>query len=135
MRASTDDSLKMRHDRFEHRVAEAFRDEGWSVEVEPAVGLYRPDLVLTSPEGRTIVAEIKLANRPVDFTWIGQASAMRSGLAAAGRSVDGAVLITTGAGNADIARLAEKMAVQIVHAEGLDDHASVRRVVSTVAAR
>ena len=42
----------------------------WDVSVEPLVADIQPDLIVTSPEGRTYVLEFKLGRGTAHFSWV-----------------------------------------------------------------
>lgn len=96
----------------------------WEVEVEPTVGLYPSDLLISPTYGALLVVDVNVDPGIVHFAELGEAAASRSGVSAAGDAH--AVLITTGEAPHEIERLAKDLDVELIPTSG-DDLAEVTR--------
>jgi hypothetical protein len=92
----------------------------WTVEIEPTLGLYRADLLISPSNAAPLVVEVNVEPGLVHFAELGEAAASRSGASAAGDVGAHAVLITTGEAPDEIERLARDLDVELIPTQGND---------------
>ncbi len=106
----TDKRLPQEEQELSRGLARYLEQEGWTVELEPVVELYRPDLLVTAPSGRVYVLELKTGQKPVHFGAVAQVAAYRTAF----RHVDAEpVLLITGETSPALDNLARAMDVVV----------------------
>ncbi len=118
------------HESLVRGIADRLTHDGWTVDVEPNLGGYRPDLVMQTPDGATlVVAEVKAKEDQVHFASLGQVAAYRRSISERLGSAPAAFVISTGTASAELERLADELSVELVTVPNRESDEAISAVV------
>jgi RecB family endonuclease NucS len=118
---------------FERVLTETLESMGaseWTVQEQPIIGSFRPDILVRDASGRATVVEVKFGGGSSHFGWVAQlASLKRAVESSEGVSVARGILVTDRDVSEGLKQTAGELGVELVNA-GSDDPSVVAAAVA-----